>query len=200
MSPMKLIIDMMRLLAGPRPTAPAMSDHSEFLDYAENESRKTLDELRAAFNAHFERASKVLTLLTGGAGAVAAYTLNNWQTLGVPGQRALLVLGVGWSFTAIILSTWGMRSRSMGSGPVLTEMTKIYSEQAGNPAQPQNAEIAERALLRLRRAELNRRHLQIAEYARAVGEQTDDLRTAVVFAALMPALALAWWIAAMYAS
>lgn len=170
-----------------------MSDHSEFLDYAEKESAQTLNDLRAAFNTHFERATKVLTLLTGGAGAVAAYTVNNWQAFDRSGRWSLLVLGVGWSFAAIMLAAWGMRSRNMGSGPALMEMAKIYSEHAGSPAEPQRAKIAARALLRLRRADLNRRHLQIEEYARAVGEQTEDLRNAVIFAALMPALALACW-------
>ena len=171
----------------------AMSDHSEFLDYAEKESAQTLNDLRAAFNTHFERAIKVLTLLTGGAGAVAAYTVNNWQAFDRSGRWSLLVLGVGWSFAAIMLSAWGMRSRNMGSGPALMEMAKIYGEHAGSPAEPQRSKVAERALLRLRRADLNRRHLQIEEYARAVGEQTEDLRNAVIFAALMPALALACW-------
>ena len=170
-----------------------MSDHSEFLDYAEKESAQTLNDLRAAFNTHFERAIKVLTLLTGGAGAVAAYTVNNWQAFDRSGRWSLLVLGVGWSFAAIMLSAWGMRSRNMGSGPALMEMAKIYGEHAGSPAEPQRSKVAERALLRLRRADLNRRHLQIEEYARAVGEQTEDLRNAVIFAALMPALALACW-------
>lgn len=191
---MKLITDLLALFAAPpQRAATEMSEHSEFLDYAERESARTLDDLRAAFNTHFERATKVLTLLVGGAGAVAAYAMNNWQQLGRAEQGPLLVLCVGWSVAAIILSIWGMRVRSMGSGPALTEMAKIYAEHAGDPAQPQHADIAESALLRLRRAELNRRHLQIECYAKAVSEQTEDLRVAVVIAAAMPGLALFWW-------
>lgn len=199
MQPMKIITNLLQVLAGPaEPTATAMSGHSEFLDYAERESARTLDDLRAAFNTHFDRAAKVLTLLTGGAGAVAAYSMNNWQTLGQPGRMCLLIIGVGWSVAAINLAIWGMRSHSVSSGCALVEMAQIYTERAGNPAQPQRAEIAESALLTLRRAELNRRHLQIEEYAKAVGRQTESMRAAVILAALMPALAFAWWTISTY--
>ncbi len=81
-----------------------MSEHGEFLDYAERESRRTLDDLRAAFNAHFERALKVLTLLTGGAGAVLAYAFNHWPGLGLPARAALLVLALGWGVAAVHLA------------------------------------------------------------------------------------------------
>ena len=49
----------------------------------------------------------------------------------------------------------------------------------------------------VRRAELNRRHLQTEAYARAVSEQTTDLRRAVVLSALSPALAISVWAVAM---
>ena len=81
---MHLLSDLLRTFAKP-PEMPeaAMSEHEKFLAYAEEESRKTLDDLRAAFNAHFERALKVLTLLTGGAGAVAEPCRRRHTHLGV---------------------------------------------------------------------------------------------------------------------
>ena len=195
---MHLLSDLLRTFAKP-PEMPeaAMSEHEKFLAYAEEESRKTLDDLRAAFNAHFERALKVLTLLTGGAGAVAAYTVNHWTNIEQPAQWALLVLALGWSGIAAYLATWGMRSRRLGSGPVLTAMTKIYAERAGSMEQPQRADEAAHALRMVRRAELNCRHLQTEAYARAVSEQTTDLRRAVVLSALSPALAISVWAVAM---
>ena len=82
-------------------------------------------------------------------------------------------------------------------GPVLTAMTKIYAERAGSMEQPQRADEAAHALRMVRRAELNRRHLQTEAYARAVSEQTTDLRRAVVLSALSPALAISVWAVAM---
>ena len=135
--------------------------------------------------------------MTGGAGAVAAYTVNHWTNIEQPAQWALLVLALGWSGIAAYLATWGMRSRRLGSGPVLTAMTKIYAERAGSMEQPQRADEAAHALRMVRRAELNRRHLQTEAYARAVSEQTTDLRRAVVLSALSPALAISVWAVAM---
>ena len=109
----------------------------------------------------------------------------------------MLVLALGWSGIAAYLATWGMRSRRLGSGPVLTAMTKIYAERAGSMEQPQRADEAAHALRMVRRAELNRRHLQTEAYARAVSEQTTDLRRAVVLSALSPALAISVWAVAM---
>jgi len=177
----------------PEKPAPATSDHEEFLAFAEGESRRTLDDLRAAFAGHFERALKVLTLLTGGAGAVAAYTVNHWSTLDRPAQGALLVLALGWSGIAAYLATWGMRSRSLGSGPVLVAVANVYAQHAGSIEQPQRADKAAHAMRKVRRAELNRRHLQTEAYAQAISEQTIDLRRAVVMAALSPAVAIAVW-------
>lgn len=177
---------------------PALSEHKEFLDYAERESRRTLDDLRSAFNGHFERAIKVLTLLIGGAGAVAAYSINNWGRLDTSSQWALLVLVVGWSSVAIYLATYGMRSRRIGAGPMVTALAGTYMQHAGSPMQPQSAETAASALRIVRMAELNREHLQIQAYARAVTSQTRDLRLAVGLAALSPALALGLWAWAMH--
>ncbi len=170
-----------------------MSEHGEFLDYAERESRRTLDYLRAAFNAHFERALKVLTLLTGGAGAVLAYAFNHWPGLGLPARAALLVLALGWGVAAVHLATRGMRARRLGAGAMLTALAGTYSAHVGDPMRAQSATAAARALRVVRMAELNREHLQTQAYARAVGEQTQDLRRAVVLASLVPLLAVAAW-------
>lgn len=197
---MKLITDLIVLLAGPaKSAAPAMSEHSEFLDYAERESRRTLDELRAAFNAHFERALKVLTLLTGGAGAVAAYAINNWAQLSPPAQWALLTLAVCWSGIAVILATRGMRSRRIDAGGAVTAIAATYSNHAGSLVQPQSTDKTSLAMRVVRMAELNREHLQAQTLAQAVSQQTKDLRQAVVSASLAPALALCACAWAMYA-
>ena len=195
---MNVLTTLLRALASSAPPAlPAVSNHVEFLDYADKESRRTLDDLRTAFNAHFERALKVLTLLTGGAGAVVAYTVNNWAQLNPAAQWALLSLALGWSAIAAYLAIWGMRSRQLGSGPKLIAMAAIYTQHAGSATEERPAAAAENALLSVRRAELNRLHLQIQAYAKAVGQQTSDLRLAVVLAALSPALAIATWALAM---
>jgi len=189
-----LLIALLRTIAKPAEVPkPALSEHKEFLDYAERESRRTLDDLRSAFNGHFERAIKVLTLLIGGAGAVAAYTINNWDRLDTPGQWALLVLVTGWSGVAIYLATYGMRSRNIGAGPIVTALANSYMEHAGNPMQSQTAEVAASALRIVRMAELNREHLQTQAYAQAVTSQTKDLRLAVALASVSPMLALATW-------
>lgn len=194
-----LLIALLRTIAKPAEVPkPALSEHKEFLDYAERESRRTLDDLRSAFNGHFERAIKVLTLLIGGAGAVAAYTINNWDRLDAPGQWALLVLVTGWSGVAIYLATYGMRSRRIGAGPMVTAIAGTYMEHAGSPMQPQSKETAASALQIVRMAELNREHLQIQAYAHAVTSQTKDVRLAVGLAALSPALALGLWTWAMH--
>ncbi|RZJ62924.1 MAG: hypothetical protein EON49_00515 [Acidovorax sp.] len=175
-----------------------MSEHEEFLAYAEEESRRTLADLSAAFASHFERALKVLTLLIGGAGAVAAYTVNNWSSLERPALWALLVLALGWSAIAAYLATWGMRSRLVSSGPDLVGMTNIYLQQAGSMQASTRADEAAQAMRKVRKSEINRRHQQTVAYATAVSEQTTDLRRAVVLAALSPALAIALWAVALW--
>lgn len=107
--------------------------------------------LRAAFNGHFERASKVLTLLIGGAGAVAAYTVNNRVGLEVPARSALLVLTISWSGIAVFLATWGMRSRNIRSGPELTAMVAIYAQYAGGIEHKQDADATAHALRKVRK-------------------------------------------------
>lgn len=191
---MKLITDLLGLLSWPnKPVAPAMSEHSEFLDYAEKESRRTLDELRAAFNAHFERASKVLTLLTGGAGAVAAYAINNWERHAVPAQMALLVLACGWGMAAIYLAVRGMRGRSLGAGAMVSALAETYTQHAGDLMQQARAEQAAHALRIVRMAELNREFLQTQAYSLAVSQQTKDLRRVVTIAAFTPTIAMMVW-------
>ncbi|MDA8455273.1 hypothetical protein M4R22_10920 [Acidovorax sp. GBBC 3334] len=191
---MQLITDLLRVLAGPaRPATPTMSEHSEFLDYAERESRRTLDELRTAFNAHFERASKVLTLLTGGAGAVAAYAINNWDRHPIPAQLALLVLALGWGMAAIYLAVRGMRGRSLGAGAMVTALAQTYTEHAGSLMQRESAEKAANALRLVRMAELNREFLQTQAYSLAVSQQTKDLRRVVTIAAFTPTIAMMVW-------
>lgn len=191
---MKLIMDLLALLAGPaKNVAPPMSEHSEFLDYAERESRRTLDELRAAFNAHFERASKVLTLLTGGAGAVAAYAINNWERHAIPAQLALLALALGWGVAAIFLAVRGMRGRSLGAGAMVTALAQTYGLHAGSLMQPETQEKAAHALRVVRMAELNREFLQTQAYSQAVSQQTKDLRRVVTIAAFTPTIAMIVW-------
>lgn len=194
MQKMKLITDLLRVLAGPSsPTAPAMSEHREFLDYAEKESRRTLDELRTAFNAHFERASKVLTLLTGGAGAVAAYAINNWDRHAMPAQLALLALALGWGSAAIYLAVRGMRGRSLGAGAMVTALAQTYTQHAGSLMQKESAEKIAHALRVVRMAELNREFLQTQAYSLAVSQQTKDLRRVVTTAAFTPTIAMMVW-------
>jgi hypothetical protein len=189
-----LLINLLRAPAKPI-DAPqkSISEHKEFLDYAEREGRRTLDDLRSAFNGHFERAIKLLTLLIGGAGAVATYSINNWERLNAAGQWALLALAMGWGSVAIYLATYAMRSRRIGAGPIVTALAETYIKHAGSPMQPQSAETTASALYIVRMAELNREHLQTQAYARAVTSQTKDLRLAMVLAALSPTLALALW-------
>lgn len=194
MRAMQLITDLLRVLAGPTsPSAPTMSEHSEFLDYAERESRRTLDELRTAFNAHFERASKVLTMLTGGAGAVAAYAINNWDRHTIPAQLALLVLALGWGIAGIYLAVRGMRGRNLGAGAMVTALAQTYTEHAGNLMQQESAAKAANALRIVRMAELNREFLQTQAYSTAVSQQTKDLRRVVTIAALTPTIAMIVW-------
>lgn len=182
------------LLTPAKPEAPAMSEHSEFLDYAEAESRRTLDDIRGAFNSHFDRALKVVTLLIGGAGAVAAYVINNWQRLDVPAQWGLLALVFGWSGVAVFLGTRGMRKRRLDTGANLMTLARTYADSGGNLNHPVSATQAARALQRLRMAELNRAHLQNESYIKAVSEQTRDMRFAVVLASVTPLLSFAVWI------
>ena len=176
-----------------RPPEIAMSEHSEFLDYAERESRRTLDELRVAFNAHFERASKVLTLLTGGAGAVAAYAINNWDRHAIPAQVALLALALGWGMAAIYLAVRGMRGRSLGAGAMVTALAQTYTQHAGSLMQQETADKAANALRVVRMAELNREFLQTQAYSLAVSQQTRDLRCVVTIAAFTPTIAMMVW-------
>lgn len=193
MRQMKWITDLLGVLCGPRAAAPVMSEHSEFLDYAEKESRRTLDELRAAFNAHFERASKVLTLLTGGAGAVIAYAINNWDRHAIPAQLAFLVLALGWGMAAIFLAVRGMRGRSLGAGAMVTALAQTYTEHAGSLMHQESEAKAAHALRMVRMAELNREFLQTQAYSRAVSEQTKDLRSVVTIAAFTPTIAMIVW-------
>jgi hypothetical protein len=174
-----------------------VTEHDEFLAFAEVESQRTLDDLKAAFAGHFERAVKALTLLTGGAGAVVAYTVNHWTTLEVPAKWALLALALGWSGIAAFLAMWGMRSRALRSGPDLMGIATVYAEHSGGIDQPRPRDQVMRAMQVLRMAELNRRHLQTEAYANAISEQTIDLRRAVILATLSPALAIAVWALAM---
>ncbi len=88
-----------------------------------------------------------------------------------------------------------MRSRSLASDPGLIGMANVYTQHAGGMEQPQPADDAAHAMRKVRKAELNRLHLQTEAYAKAITEQTKDLRTAVVLAALSPAVAIAVWAA-----
>lgn len=98
---LKIISDALGALVKPDlPQLAASATHDKFLDYAEKESRRTLDELRTAFNSHFERSMKVLTLLTGGAGAIAAYVINSSKSIDGVALIALLTLAACWGCVA----------------------------------------------------------------------------------------------------
>lgn len=170
-----------------------MSEHGDFLDYAERESRRTLEDLKSSFSSHFERCLKVLTLMTAGAGAISAYIVNNWEGLGRPAQLSLLVLAISWSGAAIYLAVHGMRSRKLGAGAVLTALAETYQKNAGAITQAQPEIDAARAMRVVRVAELNREFLQTQAYASTVIEQTFDLRAAVILASLAPAAAMCVW-------
>lgn len=158
---------------------PPAPDDDKMLAYLEAECRRTFDDLRMAYNAHFDRAIKVLTLLTGGAGAVAAYTLNQWPDLDAATRVALVCMTISWAMDAIYIATRVMRSRTLDAGADLMQM--VANHQKGG-------------MLTLRQSELNREHKRIQAFQAAVTQQTRGLRTATVVAAAAPlvAMALAW--------
>lgn len=191
---LKIISDALAALAQRGLPQPATSvTHDKFLDYAERESRRTLDELRTAFNSHFERSMKVLTLLTGGAGAIAAYTINSWKNMDGVALIAIVTLAACWGCVAFYLAVHGMRRRNLDAGASLVAMSETYFKKAGSLSHQMSVEASSEAMVFLRMAELNREYVQTQDYAKAVSMQTWELRNAVVTASLSPLGALLIW-------
>ena len=186
--PMRILTAIASALT-PVSTPVPMSEHETFFDFAEKEVRRTLDDLRAAFNAHFERSTKVLTLLTAGAGAVAAYTVNEWENQSAPALAALLVMALLWALDAIYLATHVMRSHTMDAGGSLEQIAQTYRGEV-DLMTPQPASLAKDAMRLVRMAELNREQASVNAYSSAVTAQTAGLRRVLVMAAAVPLVAM----------
>lgn len=157
------------------------------LDFMERESAETFKELLRDYAASFERVSKVATALIGGSAALVAYAPTADVPLGI--RWVLLGVAAAWALAAGVLVLAGARSNRLESGASVRSMQMRYLEEGG-VLEPYDGG-ANVALVRLRLAELNRRHEAGEAYAAALNKRAQALNRAIVVAAAAPALGAA---------
>ena len=179
----------------PQPAPEGAGTHAAtddaFIAYLEQHTQATWAAANQIYDRHFDRASRIGAMLTGGAGAIASWLFGRWHTVSTPEGAALLTLVIGWAGCAAHLVFRGMQGSALPIGADANEIANGYRHYGGDYRAPQPAATKAAALQAMRLDQIKRLREDIHLLTQANSRRSRILSRTMAAAVATPLVALA---------